>query len=240
MTAGDRGSDTDSVGDPDYEAVLWDIGGVIVELKSVREGYAAFVAELAAEHDLDPEAALDTWKSTLGEHFRGRSGTEYRTARAGYEKATAALFDGDPPDGWEETFAEATDSTLRAEDGAVETIRALHDAGLRQAIVSDIDTREAENMLETFGIRECFEHVTTSEAVGHTKPDERMFRDALEALEVAPGQALVVGDRHSHDVAGAAALGVAAAGYGEGGWGPEADHEISDLRELLDVLGLEG
>ena len=231
----------DAAADPEfeYDAVLWDIGGVIVELKSVREGYAAFVAELAAEHGLDPESALETWKTTLGEHFRGREGTEYRTARAGYEKATTALFDGDPPDDWEETFADATDATLRAEDGAVETIRALHDAGLEQAIVSDIDTREAENMLETFGIRECFVHVTTSEDVGHTKPDERMFRDALEALDVDPGRALMVGDRHSHDVAGAADLGIDTAGYGEEGWGPEADHEITDLREVLDVVGVE-
>lgn len=227
--------------DPDraYDAVLWDIGGVIVELKSVREGYAAFVAELAAEHDLDPEAALDTWKSTLGEHFKGREGTEYRTAREGYEKATAALFDGDPPDDWEATFAEATDATLRAEDGAVETVRALDEAGLELAIVSDIDTREAENMLETFGVRERFDHVTTSEDVGHTKPDARMFRDALDALDVAPGRALMVGDRHSHDVAGAADLGIGTVGYGEDGWGPEADHEIDDLRELLDVVGVD-
>ena len=236
MSNDERDADTHT--EFEYDAVLWDIGGVIVELKSVREGYAAFVAELAAEHDLDPESALDTWKSTLGEHFRGREGTEYRTARAGYEKATAALFDGDPPRGWEETFAEATDATLRAEDGAVETIRAFHEAGLEQAIVSDIDSREAENMLETFEIRECFAHVSTSEDVGHTKPDERMFRDALEALDADPGRTLMVGDRHSHDVAGAAALGIGTAGYGEDGWGPEADHELSDLRELLDVVGV--
>lgn len=230
---------SESDADLEYDAVLWDIGGVIVELKSVREGYAAFVAELAAESDLDPEEALDTWTSVLGEHFKGREGTEYRTARAGYEKATAALLDGDPPADWEATFAAATDATLRAEDGAVETIRALDDAGLQQAIVSDIDTREAENMLETFDVRDCFDHVTTSEAVGHTKPDARMFRDALDALDADPERTLMVGDRHSHDVAGAAELGVGTAGYGEDGRGPQADHEIDDLRELLDVVGVD-
>ena len=225
--------------DREYDAVFWDIGGVLVELKSVREGYAAFVADLADEHDLDPEAALEEWKSALGEHFKDREGTEYRPAREGYRKATAALFDGDPPTDWEARFAEATDATLRAEDGAVETVEALADAGVRQAIVSDIDTREAENMLETFGVREHFEHVTTSEDVGHTKPDERMFRDALEATGADPERTLMVGDRHTHDVAGAAELGLGTAGYGEEGWGPEADHEISDLRELLDVVGID-
>jgi putative hydrolase of the HAD superfamily len=221
-----------------YDTVFWDIGGVIIELASVREGYAAFVAELADEHQLDAQSALDDWKSVLGEHFRGREGTEYRTASEGYRKATAALFDGDPPEGWRATFDRCTAATLRAEDGAIETIETLSDAGIEQAIVSDIDTHEAENMLDSFGIRECFAHVTTSEAVGHTKPDERMFQDALDATQADPERTVMVGDRHSHDVAGASALGIAAAGYGEEGWGPAADHELETLRELLAVVGV--
>ena len=221
-----------------YEAVFWDIGGVIVELASVREGYAAFVAELADERGLDAESALETWKTALGEHFRGRDGTEYRTAREGYRKATAALFDDEPPDGWRDRLDRATSATLRTEPGAVETMERLADAGLEQAIVSDIDTQEADDMLASFGVREHFDHVTTSEAVGHTKPDERVFRDALSATGADPGDVLMVGDRHDHDVAGAAAVSVDAAGYGEDAWGPEATYEITDLRELPDIVNL--
>lgn len=222
-----------------YDAVFWDIGGVIIELRSVREGYAAFVAELADEYGFDTETALEEWKTVLGQHFKSRDGTEYRTAKEGYRKATAVLFDGDAPEGWEDTFEAATSATLRAEAGAVETIETLADAGIEQAIVSDIDTREAENMLDTFGVRACFDHVTTSEAVGYTKPDERMFRDALSATETAPERTLMVGDRHSHDVAGAAKVGLGTAGYGKKAWGPKTDHEISELRELLSVVGVE-
>lgn len=225
--------------DRNYDAVFWDIGGVIIELKSIREGYAVFIEGLASEHGLDPEAALDEWKSTLGEHFKGREGTEYRTAREGYEKATTALFDGDPPADWEERLERAAAQTRRTEPGAVETIRALAAGGVRQAIVSDIDANEADNLLDTFEMRDCFDHVTTSEAVGHTKPDERMFRDALSNVGTDPARTLMVGDRHRHDVAGAAELGIATAGYGEDAWGPEADHEISDLRELLHIVGVE-
>jgi len=221
-----------------YEAVFWDIGGVIVELASVREGYAAFVAELAAERDLDAEAALETWTGTLGEHFRGREGTEYRTARAGYRKATRALFDGGPPADWEATFERATNDALRAEPGAIETVEALADAGVTQAVASDIDTREAESMLESFGIRDRFDHVTTSEAVGYTKPDERVFRHALAGTGVDPDEALMVGDRYEHDVEGAAAVGLATAGYGEDAWGPAATHELASLRELPAAVGI--
>jgi len=224
--------------EPRYDAVFWDIGGVLVDLRSVRRGYAAFVTDLAAAHDLDPDAAIDTWKRTLGEYFQGREGTEYRPAREGYRRATAALFDGDPPADWEATFEHASSEALQAEAGAIQTVEALADAGVTQAIVSDIDTRDADSMLESFDLRDHFAHVTTSEAVGYTKPDARMFRDAIRGTGVDPGETLMVGDRYEHDVAGASEVGLAAAGYGEAAWGPAATHELDDLRELIEVLGL--
>ncbi len=221
----------------DHDAVLWDIGGVIVELKSIREGYAAFVEDVSTEADLDPETALDAWKTTLGDHFKSVEGTRYRLARVGYAKATAQLFDGDPPADWESRLESAVASALRPEPGAVETITAVSERGLPQAIVSDIDTPEAHRMLDAFGVRDGFGHITTSEAVGHTKPDERMFRDALGGLEVDPDRAVMIGDRYDHDIAGAAALGIETVGYGPDARGPETDHEIDDLRELLDIVG---
>ena len=63
--------------------------------RSVRAGYAAFVAELADTHDLDPDDALDAWRNTLGEYFRGRDGTEDRPAGKGYRRATAAAYGED-------------------------------------------------------------------------------------------------------------------------------------------------
>jgi putative hydrolase of the HAD superfamily len=220
-----------------YEAVFWDVGGVLVDLRSVRAGYAAFVAELADDHDLAPEEAIERWRTRLGEYFRSREGTEYRPAREGYRRATAALFEGDPPAGWEATFDRASSAALRAEPDAVETVETLADAGVTQAIVSDIDTREAEDMLTSFGVRGQFDHMTTSEAVGYTKPDERTFRDALSATGLDPGEVLMVGDRYDHDVAGVAAAGIDAAGYDEDAWGPEAAYEITDLRELPGIVG---
>lgn len=223
----------------EYEAVFWDIGGVLVELQSVREGYATFVAELAERHDLAVEEPLETWTDVLGEHFRSREGTEYRTAAEGYRKATRALFDDLLPESeWRPLFDTATTATLRSEPGAVETVQALDDAGVYQGVVSDIDTREAESMLTEFSIRECFDHLTTSEAVGYTKPDRRMFETALEKTSVPAEAGVMVGDRYDHDVAGASAVGLDGVAYGEDAAGPEADHEVDDLRAVLDVVGV--
>lgn len=230
-------NDTSSTDRP-YDTVFWDIGGVIVELRSIREGYAAFISELAADHGMDAETALDEWKTALGDHFKAADDNEYQSAHEGYRKATTALFDGNPPEGWELILEEATAVTLRAEDGAVETIKALNEVGIQQAIVSDIDTAEAHDMLDSFGIYDCFDHITTSEEIGFKKPDARMFEDALKGTGADPERTVMVGDRHRNDIAGAAGVGIGTVGYGEEARGPETDHEIEDLRELLDIVGV--
>ena len=69
---------------PEWDAVFYDIGGVIVNLPSIRGGYADYLQEFATEHGLDPDAALQTWRETLGAHFKSAEGTEYRTASEGY------------------------------------------------------------------------------------------------------------------------------------------------------------
>ncbi len=222
-----------------YRTVLWDIGGVIVELASIRAGYAAFIDELSADFDLDPDDALERWKTVLGDHFRGREGNEYRLARDGYAKATAALFDGEPPSDWRGRLETATEAELRPKEHAVGTIGTLSNGGFDLAIVSDIDTPEAHLMLDTFGVRDRFDHLTTSEAVGYTKPDGRMFRDALDALDADPDRTVMIGDRYDHDIAGAAALGIETVAYGADARGPLADHEIEDLRAVLDIVGVD-
>lgn len=224
---------------PEYDAVLWDIGGVIVDLASVREGYASFLAWLAAEYDLDEATALETWRSALGDYFGARDGREYRTAAEGYRVATKALFpDRDPPpvEEWRPAFERHVDAELRAEDGAVETIQTLGETDVHGGIVSDIDTREAETMLEALGVADCFDAVTTSEAVGYTKPDPRMFESALAEWGGDTGDAVMIGDRYEHDVAGAKDAGLDTIAYGDDAAGERADYEIDDLRSVLDIV----
>jgi putative hydrolase of the HAD superfamily len=224
-----------------YDAVLFDVGGVLVELASIREGYEAFVAALVDRFDADEASPYEAWTDALGDHFAAREGTEYRTAREGYRRATAALFDGDPPpeSDWRPLYEDALAEHLRPIPGAVDAVRALDEAGVYLGIVSDIDTAEADLILGTFGIDARFDAVTTSEAVGYTKPDGRMYADALSQWGGDPGSAVMVGDRYRHDVAGAAAAGIDAVAFGPDAAGPAADYEIDDPREVLDVVGVE-
>ena len=101
-------------------------------------------------------------------------------------------------------------------------------------------------VVEEAGFREHFDVIAISDAVGWRKPREEIFRVVLETLDVAPEEALHVGDSLRADVAGAAAVGMRTA------WvtrrvtdpdklraeheGPAPDHELRDLAELESLI----
>jgi HAD superfamily hydrolase (TIGR01509 family) len=85
----------------------------------------------------------------------------------------------------------------------------LRAAGFRLAVVSNSDGR-VEQALEAAGLRDYFEVVIDSGRLGVEKPDPRIFHAALEALGVAPEEALYVGDLYEIDVLGAQAAGMEA------------------------------
>jgi putative hydrolase of the HAD superfamily len=228
----------------DYDAVFWDIGGVLLDLDSVGEGHRAFAAALAAEYDRDPEDALETWRATLSEYFAGREDTTYRPAKVGYGRAVEAIAGREVPESaWLPLFERATADHLDPSPGAVETVRRL-DGQVYQGIVSDIDTWEAERLLEGFGVLDHLDDVTTSEAVGRTKPDPAMFETALEKSGTDPSRTLMVGDRHENDMEGGTRAGIDTVAFGgsaaaAGPEDPAVDVAVADLRELSEIVGVE-
>jgi putative hydrolase of the HAD superfamily len=228
----------------DYDGAFFDIGGVLLDLESVRAGYVTFLERFADREGIDDsEALIEDWRSALGAYFSGREGTEYRRALPGYQRAIdAAVGRSVPEDEWRPLFEAATAEHLRPVEGAREVVRALDDAGLYLGVISDIDTWEAERMLGRFDLYDHFDRVTTSEAVGRTKPDQAMFEAALSPAPVAPGESLYVGDRYEHDMRGGTEAGLVTVAFGEAAAdGPPGavDVAIDDMRDLLDVANVE-
>jgi HAD superfamily hydrolase (TIGR01509 family) len=87
-------------------------------------------------------------------------------------------------------------------------LREIHARGVAIALVSDFHL-DLRPVLTAHGIADLFDAWVLSFEHGIQKPDVGMFTLALDALEVRPEDALMVGDRASHD-GGAAAAGVAA------------------------------
>jgi putative hydrolase of the HAD superfamily len=88
-----------------------------------------------------------------------------------------------------------------------QALRRLRAAGLRLGVVSNSDGR-VEQALEAAGLRDYFDVVLDSALLGVEKPDPRIFLAALDALGVAPEEALYVGDLYEVDIVGARAAGM--------------------------------
>jgi putative hydrolase of the HAD superfamily len=89
---------------------------------------------------------------------------------------------------------------------AAEVLGRLRAEGYRLGVISNFD-RRLETILTGLGVRHFFETVIVSSQCGADKPDPRIFRCALAALDVAPGEAVHTGDDPLRD-GGAEALGM--------------------------------
>jgi 5'-nucleotidase len=97
--------------------------------------------------------------------------------------------------------------------------------------------RECRAHLAALGLLGRFEVVALSEEVGLFKPDPALFRLALDRAGVAAGDALMIGDRLDHDIAPAAALGMATAWVrwprrDAMGWRPDDPEALAYRRSL--------
>jgi putative hydrolase of the HAD superfamily len=119
---------------------------------------------------------------------------------------------------------------------SAQSLQKLRDAGLKLGVVSNSDGR-VEQALEAAGLLSYFDVVIDSALVGVEKPDPRIFHAALDALGVAPGEALYVGDLYEVDVVGARAAGLEAVLLGEPGGAPgPACRSVRSLESLVNDL----
>ena len=89
----------------------------------------------------------------------------------------------------------------------VEVLTRLHEAGVPVGVVSNI-AFDLRTVLRRHGVENLVGAYALSFEVGAIKPDPAIFHAALDALEVAPGAALMLGDSDIAD-GGAVELGCA-------------------------------
>jgi putative hydrolase of the HAD superfamily len=106
-----------------------------------------------------------------------------------------------------EYFAGATAWTLYPEVAA--TLATLKKQGLILDVISNFDSR-LHRILAGLGIADRFDQVFVSSAVGHAKPDPRIFQAALQRHGLAPADAAHIGDSETNDIHGASNLGLKA------------------------------
>jgi len=120
------------------------------------------------------------------------------------------------------------------------TLLELAKRGLKLAVLSDAPRYQAWSRLCYLQLPHFFDHVITFEDTQVRKPDPAPFHRAIELLDMAPEEVIMVGDWPARDMVGAHGVGIRTvyARYGDtsGATHSGADYEIDDISELVGIV----
>ncbi|MFZ5352416.1 MAG: HAD family hydrolase [Bacillota bacterium] len=91
---------------------------------------------------------------------------------------------------------------------SVHTLEKLREKGVRMALITNGTSLNQRGKLQRFNLTSYFEYILIEEEVGFGKPDERVYKLALELMKVSPEDVWMVGDNLVWDVDGAQRLGI--------------------------------
>ena len=138
-----------------------------------------------------------------------------------------------------DAFGEERQKGVKPFPGALETLSALQEQGVRMALVTNGGTEPQREKIDAFGLEPYFRAVLIEGELGFGKPDARVYRQALELLSADPPNAWIVGDNLEWEVAVPQGLGLYAVWHDPTGQGLppgstiRPDRIIYSLPELL-------
>jgi epoxide hydrolase-like predicted phosphatase len=177
------------------EAVIWDLGGVILRTEDRRlraawesrlnlpEGELdklVFAGEMGRKAALGQAQAEDVWQWV---------GSRLELTPEELERLQQEFWQGDQLDG-----------------ALVQFIRELR-LDCRTALLSNAWPGMRQMIENEWGIADCFDDLFISAELGLAKPDPKIYRLALDRLSLPPARAVFVDD-FSENVRAAAALGL--------------------------------
>jgi putative hydrolase of the HAD superfamily len=194
--------------------VLFDLGGVVVELGGVEE-LGALVGESREE---------EIWRRWLEcpwvRSFERGQCSEGEFARGMVEAWSLPLA----PDEFLETFQRWPRGLL---PGAEALLRELS-GRVHRACFSNTNAFHIDHQLDAFRIRELFDEHFFSNRIGLVKPDREAYEHVVDALACPPQEILFLDDNHIN-VDGARAVGLDAHRV----QGVEAARQVLEDREIL-------
>jgi putative hydrolase of the HAD superfamily len=227
---------------PPIEAVLIDVGGVLVLPDHDRMAAAFDRAGVHVDHELLDRAHY-AGVAALDKFTEGDRDIWVRYNRA-YARASHTPDDA-LDDAVEHLLNEFATGAVwnRVVPSSVQALHELASLGVRLAIVSNADG-DTEERLRDFGICQVgtgpgveMDAILDSSVVGVAKPDPRIFELALDALDVPAERAIHVGDTPGADVDGARAAGVHPVLVDPYDLHPDLDVErVSSLLDVVDVV----
>lgn len=97
-------------------------------------------------------------------------------------------------------YAAYREENMHLYPDALAVIDAFRARGLKLGLVTNGATEVQNWKIDRFGLRERFDHFQVEEEAGFGKPDGRAYVESLAALDIAPEEAIMIGDDLVWDV----------------------------------------
>jgi len=183
------------------EAVLLDLYDTLAYIPPELWGRE----EIAERTGADPQLLREAWVATVAERGLGELGS-LEADIAMVLEMTGVFADDALLAELAAIEYERWARGVRAFDDSLPCLKRLRAKGYRLALVSNC-SRQTRDVVPALGLDRAMDAVVLSYRVGVRKPGAKIFRTALDALEVEPERALFVDDIAAY-LDGAAELGI--------------------------------
>ena len=224
------------------QAIVFDLGGTLLDPSSEFDAYVAFLQEVAEAIDLPlapaelvprVEALLADVAPSQVQHW-----TPLRELIPQCVARVAAAEGSElPPETWPDwwhRFVTLHGEHARSFPEVAEALAEADRLGYRRGLLSDGDGDDIEEILNALGLLGAFDPMLTSEQIGVGKPNPRAFESALGRLRLPPNEVTYIGDSYERDIAGATAVGMRAVHVVREGDSPHPLH----ARDLVSAVRL--
>lgn len=107
-----------------------------------------------------------------------------------------------------DSYSQRRDSGIEPLPDAIETVRWFRSSGCRLALLTNGAGPAQRRKIARFDLANLFDAILVEGEIGFGKPDERVYRQALDGLGVRPADAWMIGDNLEWDVAAPQKLGI--------------------------------
>lgn len=185
------------------------------------------------------ETARHYW-SDPERHRQGRlnlDGTRREIVMQAFRKLDC--LDGDNAFMLADNYSNLHQEMIHMFPDAEETIKELVSRGIKLALITNGNSVKQRYKINKFGLEKYFDACLVEGEVGFGKPDPRVFRLAMEKLQVTPEEVWMVGDNLEWDIEAPQKLGIYSIWNDYSRKGLPADSKIvpdriiNNIRELL-------
>lgn len=139
-------------------------------------------------------------------------------------------------------YRDRRDAVIRPFPGAIEAVETLVARDIRLALITNGAGPSQRVKIERFNLARYFDYILIEGEFGVGKPDVRVYRAAMEALDSQASNTWMVGDNFEWEVVAPKQLGIRAVWVDHKGYGvpvdssTKPDHVIATLHQLPGLL----